>query len=151
MWFFWKFIQSPQDTPKGRLMPKYTSHWVWARGSRDGGTNGAVGMVTDCRPGLACTAAASVPRIRASWWLTAVVSGSWLHPKTSPSSLALTWLWLCSVSKLRFCPLSQKVKAGLCTLNCALLPAWHIACSGRAYGPEARPLRLNSVSLRTFI
>lgn len=78
------------------------------QGAETGRANGAVGMVTDCRSGLACMTAARVPRTRASWWLTAVVSGSWLHSKTSPSSLALTWLWLCSVSKLWFRPLSQK-------------------------------------------
>lgn len=84
-------------------------------GAETGRPNGAVGTATVYRPNLACTAAAHVPGTRASWWLMAMVSGSWLHPKTGPSSLALTWLWLCSGSKLKFRPLSQKVKADLCT------------------------------------
>lgn len=75
--------------------------------------NGAVGTVTVCRPSLACTAAAHGPGTRASWWLMAMVSGSWHYPKIGPSSLALTWQWLPSGSKLKFSPLpSHKVKAG---------------------------------------
>lgn len=38
IWFFWRFIQSSQDTPKSRLMPKYTGHWARAcRKQRLGG------------------------------------------------------------------------------------------------------------------
>ena len=122
-------------------------------GSRDWESNRAAGTVTVCRPSLACTAAAQAPGTRASWWLMAMVSGSWLHPKTSPSSLALSWQRLCSDSKLKFSPLSQKMKAGPCTLIYALLPAWHTVCSRQALGPEGRagPPGLNLVSLRTFL
>lgn len=81
----------PGHLKAGRCQSTHGALGVSLMRAETGRPNGGAGTVTVCRTSLACAAAAHVPGIRASWWLMAMVSGSWFYPKTGSSSLALTW------------------------------------------------------------